>query len=116
MVEPRRGEVWWADFPAPRGSEPGNRRPVLVVQDDLFNRSRLRTILVAPFSTNLSRAEAPGNVYVAPSESGLPQPSVLLVTQVHTLDRQFFLEVVSQLPPVAQDEVDRGLRLALGLW
>lgn len=115
MVSPRRGEIWWADLPEPRGSEPAYRRPVLVVQEDQFNRSRIQTVLVAVFSRNLDRAEAPGNVFFTPSESGLPDPSVLIVSQLHSLDRRHFLERVSRLPLAGQADVDRGLRLVLGL-
>ena len=115
MVEPQRGEIWWADLPKPRGSEPADRRPVVVIQDDRFNRSRLQTVLVAIISSNLQRAEAPGNVFITPSESGLPQPSVINVTQLHTLDRQFLVARISRLPPAAQEVLDQGLRLALGL-
>ena len=77
----QRGEVWWADLGEPRGSEPGYRRPVLVVQNDAFNRSRLQTTLVVGLTSNLCLVEAPGNVLVPAKASGLPKDSVANVTQ-----------------------------------
>ena len=73
----QRGEIWWADLPEPRSSEPGFRRPVLVVQADSFNRSRIQTVLVAVITSNLDLADAPGNVAVAARSSGLPRDSVV---------------------------------------
>jgi mRNA interferase MazF len=74
-----RGEIWWADFGVPFGSEAGYRRPVLIVQDDVFNDSRMRTIVVVPLTTNLRLSEAPGNVFVSKKESTLTKDSVILV-------------------------------------
>lgn len=82
-----RGEIWWADFGIPCGSEPGFKRPVLVVQDDGFNRSNIPTIVVLPFSTNLSLAKAPGNVFFKKGKTGLPKDSVLVASHIHSIDR-----------------------------
>jgi mRNA interferase MazF len=112
---PRRGEIWWADLPAPRGSEPGHRRPVLIVQSNRFNESAIQTVLVAAITSNLHLAEAPGNVRVKPGESGLSKPSVINVSQILTLSRQFLLERVAALPSPAMNRVAEGLRLVLGL-
>ena len=81
-----RGEVWWASLPAPRGSEPGLRRPVVVVQADSFNRSRIRTLIVAVVTTNLSLAGMPGNVRLRKGECGLREASVVNVSQVLTIN------------------------------
>jgi len=110
-----RGEVYWADFGLPQGSEPGFRRPVLIVQANSFNRSRINTVIVVPFSTNLVLADAPGNVLVEPQESGLGRESVLVVSQLSVLDRGRLLEKVGALDPYLLLEAEEGLRLVLGL-
>ncbi len=110
-----RGEVWWADLPEPRGSEPGYRRPVLVIQADSFNRSRIRTVIVVAITTNLDLAEAPGNVLVPNRSTGLSRDSVVNVSQVLTLDRGYLTERVGKLPQRLQTAVDSGLRCVQGL-
>ncbi len=111
----QRGEIWCAQLPAPRGSGPGYRRPVLVVQSDSFNRSRIGTVVVAAITSNPSLAAAPGNVLLRRRTSGLPKPSVVNVSQVLTLDRTMLTESVRALPRAEMTAVDNGLRLALGL-
>jgi mRNA interferase MazF len=115
MDEIQRGEVWWADLPEPRRSEPGYRRPVLIIQADSFNRSRIQTVLVAAITSNLGLADAPGNVLLPARSSGLPRDSVVNVSQVLTLDRSFLTEHAGTLPARLQGSVDAGLRLALQL-
>lgn len=111
----QRGEIWWADLPEPRGSEPGFRRPVLIIQADPFNQSPIRTVLVAIITGNLRLEEAPGNVRLRSAVSGLPRDSVVNVSQILTLDRQFLMEPVGQLPALIRQAVDEGLRLAMDL-
>jgi mRNA interferase MazF len=111
----RRGEVWWADLEEPRGSGPGHRRPVLVVQDDAFNRSRLATTLVVSLTSNLRLVEAPGNVLLPARASGLPKDSVANVTQLLTLDEDFLTERAGKLPPPLMARIDAGLKLVLAL-
>ena len=115
MNDPRRGEVWWAELRAPRGSEPGHSRPVLIVQANQFNKSSIRTVLVAVVTPNLRLAAAPGNVRLKPADSGLPTPSVVNVSQLLAADRQFLKERVGVLPAGAMNRVAEGLRLALAL-
>lgn len=110
-----RGEVWWADLAEPKGSEPGSRRPVVIVQDDLLTRSRLATVMVAPLTTNLQRAAAVGNVLLKARDSGLSRDSVLLVCQVITIDKELLTECVGRVARRAMAHVDDGLRLALDL-
>lgn len=115
-MEPiQRGEIWWADLPAPRRSEPGYRRPVLVVQADSFNRSRIQTLIVAAITSNLDLAEAPGNVLLSARSSGLPRDSVVNVSQLLTLDRGFLTELAGTLSLRVQRAVDQGLRTILQL-
>ena len=111
----RRGEIWWAELGAPRGSEPGYSRPVLVISGDAFNASTIRTVIVAALTTNLALAAAPGNVPLSPSVSGLPKPSVANVTQLLTLDKSYLTRKVRKLPPKTLAAVEAGLRLALEL-
>jgi mRNA interferase MazF len=111
----RRGEIWWADLPEPRRSEPGYRRPVLVIQADSFNDSHIQTVIVAVITGNPALAEAPGNVLLPARYSGLPRDSVINVSQVLTLDRGFLTEHAGTLTRRLQRSVDEGLRLALQL-
>lgn len=111
----RRGEIWWADIPPPRGSEPGYRRPVLVVQTDPFNQSALQTVVVVAFTSNLRRAAAPGNVLCRRRETGLGEDSVANVSQLATLDKRWLSSRISRLPRRLLNEVESGLRLVLGL-
>ena len=111
----RRGEVWWATLPEPRGSGPGLRRPVVVVQADPFNRSRVRTVIAAAVTTNLSLADAPGNVGLDEFEGGLPHPSVVNVSQLLTIDKGYLDELLGSLAANRMQEIDAGLRLVLSL-
>lgn len=111
----KRGEVWWADLPNPVGSGPGCKRPVLVVQSNPFNVSRIGTVVVVTITSNLALAEAPGHVRIAKSDSGLSQPSVVNVSQLITLDRSVLTSKVKTLAGAAMDKVDSGLKLVLGL-
>ena len=111
----KRGEVWWANLPEPRGSEPGFRRPVFVLQADSFNLSRIQTVIVVVLTGNIDLAAAPGNVLLPARASGLPKDSVVNVSQVLTLDRQFLAERVGALSSRWREAVEDGLRLAMGL-
>ncbi len=110
-----RGEIWWAELPDPVGAGPGFRRPVLVIQHDAFNRSRLGTVTVVALTSNPRLLDAPGNVLVPARASGLPRDSVGNVTQVVTLDRRVLRERVRALSATLMRQVDDGLRLALAL-
>ena len=114
MVVLRR-EIWWAELPRSRGSEPGYRRPVLVIQADSFNQSSIDTIVVATITSNIHLCEAPGNVRLTRRQSKLPRTSVVNVSQIFTLDREFLTKRIGQIPESTMQEVDRGLRLALAL-
>jgi mRNA interferase MazF len=111
----RRGEIWWADLPTPVASEPGYRRPVLIIQSDEFNRSRIRTVIAAVLTTNLRLAEAPGNILVTTDETGLSQDSVVNVSQIITVDKSFLTAQVSQVSDRMMLLVEDGLRLVLAL-
>lgn len=110
-----RGEVWWADLPDPVASEPGYRRPVLIVQSDAFNRSRINTVIAAVVSSNLRLAAAPGNVQLTARESGLTKDSVVNVSQLITVDKSFLTERVGQLSSRTMQAIEDGMRLVLDL-
>jgi mRNA interferase MazF len=110
-----RGEIWWAELLNPAASEPGYRRPVVIVQSNAFNRSRIRTVVAVVLTSNLRLAEAPGNVLIPASDSGLPKDSVANVSQVITVDRTFLIERYGRLPAHLVRSIDDGLRLVLSL-
>jgi mRNA interferase MazF len=111
----RRGEVWWADFGDPFGSEPAYRRPVVVVQADPFNKSALQTVLVVPMTSNLDLGGAPGNVICRAKDTGLTKASVANVTQLTAADRRRLRERAGALPGRVLKQVEEGLRLVLAL-
>jgi len=110
-----RGAVWWAQLPEPIASEPGFRRPVIIIQSNAFNRSRIRTVVAVVLTSNLRLAEAPGNVLISVSDSGLPKDSVANVSQIITLDRTFLTEKSGRMPSRIMKAVDDGIRLVLSL-
>lgn len=109
-----QGDVWWADLPDPRGSAPGFRRPVVVVQGDAFNRSRIATVICVPLTSNTAWAEAPGNVLLRRRSTGLDRDSVANVSQVVTLDRTVLSERVGKLSSAKLDLVLAGIDVVLG--
>ena len=110
-----RGEIWWAELPDPAASEPGFRRPVVIVQSNAFNRSRIRTVIAVVLTSNLRLADAPGNVLVPASDSGLPKDSVANISQIITVDRTLLTERCGRLPAPLIKSIDDGLRLVLSL-
>lgn len=110
-----RGEIWWADLPEPQGSAPGYRRPVLIVQSDTVNRSRIATVTVVALTGNVRLVDAPGNVLIPAHASGLSRDSVANVTQVLTVNRDVLTERVRGLSPSLVKQVNVGLRFALDL-
>lgn len=110
-----RGEIWWANLPDPVGSEHGYRRPILVVQDDIFTQSRISTVIVVIITSNIQLAEAPGNVLLPKEATGLPRDSVANVSQILTVDKKFLVECIGSLPNNLQEEIDDGLRTILYL-
>ena len=113
MIE--RGEIHWADLGDPSGSRPAKRRPVLLVQSNPYNASRLATVLAAVITSNTALAAMPGNVFLPAAASGLPRDSVVNVTALVTLNKTDLADRVGLLPLNLMREVDRGLRLVLEL-
>ena len=111
----RRGEIWWADLPEPVGSEPGYRRPLLVISADSYNRSAIQTVLGVALTSNLGLADAPGNVLFPQRATGLPRDSVANVTQVVTANKDALTSRMASLSSDLLDEVEEGLLLAMDL-
>lgn len=109
-----QGEVWWADLPAPTGSGPGFRRPVVVIQSDALNRSRLATVICVPLTSNLKWALAPGNVSLSARATGLPKNSVANVSQIVSIDRDLLTMRVGKLSPSKLDLLFSGIDVVLG--
>lgn len=112
MIE--QGDLWWGNLPPPVGSEPGYHRPVIIIQSDRINRSRLPTTVCVMVTSNLRLLSAPGNVLLPQKQTGLPMDSVANVSQIYTLNKSRFSERVGKLPEPLLAEVYRGLSLVLG--
>ncbi len=110
-----RGEIWWVDLGIPFGSEPGFKRPVLIVQNDSFNESNINTIVVVPLTTNMNLAEAPANFILTRKDTNLPKDSVVNVSQIVTLDRERFISKVSELKSKSMKKIEEGIRIVLSL-
>jgi len=108
-----QGEIWWADLPASGGSGPGFRRPVVIVQGDPFNQSRIATVVCVPLTSNLQWADAPGNIPLPARITGLPKDSVANVSQLVTLDRDLLLERVSKLSRTKLGLILAGIDIVL---
>lgn len=109
----RRGEVWWASLPDPLESGPDHRRPVVIIQDNSFNESRIGTVVVAAITSDMKLAAAPGNVAIGRKDSMLQTDSVADVSQILTLDKRLLTEKVSKLPDRVVEAIDDGLRLVI---
>jgi mRNA interferase MazF len=114
VVTIAQGEVWWADLGEPRGSKPGFRRPVLVIQGDSLNRSRIATVVCVALTSNVKWAEAPGNVLLSESSTGLPKESVANVSQIVTIVKSELAERVGRLPRAKLELVLSGVDVVLG--
>ena len=110
-----RGELWWSDLGEPKGSGPGYRRPVLVVQGDTFNRSRIATVVVATMTSNVDLADVPGTVFVAKGRTGMPKDSVANLSQLFTVDRRTLERRIGRLTSRQMQHIDSALRLVLDL-
>lgn len=111
----KRGEVWWASLPEPKESEPGYRRPVVIIQNDDFNRSNINTVICSSITSNLNIADAPENIRMPARVSGLNKPSVVNVSQLITVDKRFLSKKVKTLDQKIMNRIDEGIRLVLNL-
>ena len=114
MVSVSQGDVCWADLAEPSGSEPGFRRPVVVVQGDAFNRSRIATVVCVALTSNVKWSVAPGNVLLSAAATGLPKESVANVSQIVTIDRAQLSKRVGKLSSAKLDLILSGIDVVLG--
>jgi mRNA interferase MazF len=106
-----RGEIWWASLDEPSGSSPGFRRPVLIIQADAFNQSRINTVICAVITSNIRLSQAPGNIFLPMKDSGLPKDSVINISQIITIDKENLSEKVRKIRPAIIHDVENGLKL-----
>jgi len=111
----KRGQIWWAELPEPIGSGPGYRRPLLIIQSNDFNKSKINTIIAAVITSNIRLSAAPGNILLSTKKSKLPKESVINVSQLITIDKSFLTEKVNTLSSSIMANVDEGVRLVLQL-
>lgn len=109
-----QGEIWWADLPAPVGSGPGFRRPVVVVQCDALNRSRIATVVCVPLTSNTKLAAAPGNILLLSHVTQLPKDSVANVSQIIAIDKELLVERLSKVPVLKLNSILAGIDVVLG--
>jgi mRNA interferase MazF len=109
-----RGEIWWANLGIPYGSEAGFTRPVLIIQDNSYNESKLKTVVIIPLTTNLRMQDIPGNVLIETEESKLAEDSVIMIPKIHAIDRSKFKEKVSKISRETMDKVELCIKLVLG--
>jgi len=114
VVEVEQGELWWAELPMPGGSAAGFRRPVVVVQGNPLNRSRLRTVVCVPLTSNLTWADAPGNTLLTAKAAGLPQDSVANASQLFAVDRGSLTERIGKLGPKHLGQILVSIDIVLG--
>ncbi len=114
MVDVNQTEIWWAELPDPAGSGPGFRRPVIIVQGDPLNRSRIATVVCVPLTSNLVWADAPGNTLLRAKTTGLPKDSVANASQLVSIDRSFLVERVGRVPSKLFAQILNGIDIVLG--
>ena len=110
-----RGELWWAELGIPFGSEPGYKRPVLIVQNDFFNKSKINTTIAVPLTTNMLFADVPGNILITKNESKLKVDSVITISQLEVVDRSRLIEKISKVDKSLMEKVENSLLLIMGI-
>ena len=110
-----RGELWWADYGIPFGSEPGYKRPVIIIQNDYFNNSKINTTIVVPLSTNVLLADVPGNIFIGKKESKLKNDSVILLSQVGVIDKQRLVEKIAKINRDIMLRIENSILFMFGI-
>jgi mRNA interferase MazF len=110
-----RGELWWVDYGIPYGSEPGYRRPVIILQNDIFNTSKINTTVVIPLSTNLLLADVPGNIFISKKDSKLSKDSVILLSQIGVIDKERLIEKISKINNETLSKIETNVLFILGI-
>ncbi|MDP3259096.1 MAG: type II toxin-antitoxin system PemK/MazF family toxin [Thermodesulfovibrionales bacterium] len=109
----KQGDIYWINLVAPKGSKPGYRHPHVVIQNNIFNLSRINTIVVCALTSNLKRAAAPGNVLLKKGEGNLPKDSVVNISQVITVNKSDLTGKIGSLPPAKLKEIIEGVKLLI---
>ncbi|MDP3297371.1 MAG: type II toxin-antitoxin system PemK/MazF family toxin [Thermodesulfovibrionia bacterium] len=112
-MDVKQGDIYWVDFGISKGSEPGYRHPHVVIQNNIFNESKINTVVVCALTSNLKWAKSPGNVLLKKSEGNLPKDSVVNVTQVETIDKSFLFEKIGALPASRVKQIIEGIKLLI---
>jgi mRNA interferase MazF len=110
-MEVRQGDIFWIDIDEPKGSAPGFTRPFVVIQNNLFNKSKINTVLVCALTTNISRSNAPGNVLLFKDEANLPKQSVVVISQMLTVDKSELRDKIGTISKRRIDEILDGIKL-----
>ncbi|MCL2380119.1 MAG: type II toxin-antitoxin system PemK/MazF family toxin [Treponema sp.] len=110
-----RGELWWVDLGVPFGSGSGFRRPVVILQNDFFNKSQIKTTIILPLSTNMILADAPGNIIITKKESKLNKNSVIILSQVKAVDRARLIEKISKIDRTIMEKIENNIMFILGI-
>jgi mRNA interferase MazF len=110
-----RGEIWWVDYGIPYGSEPGYRRPVIIMQNDFFNNSKIKTTVVVPLSTNLLLADVPGNIFISKKDSKLTKDSVILISQTGVIDKKRLIEKIEKINNDIMSKIENSIIFILGM-
>jgi len=110
-----RGEIWWVDYGVPFGSEPGYRRPGIIIQSDFFNDSKINTTVVIPLSTNILLADVPGNIFISKGKSKLSKDSVILLSQIGVIDKQRLVEKISKIENNIIEDIENNILFLFGI-
>jgi mRNA interferase MazF len=110
-----RGELWWVNYGIPYGSEPGYRRPVIIMQNDFFNNSKINTTVVVPLTTNLLLADVPGNVKINKKDTRLNKDSVILISQIGVIDKERLIEKISKIKSEIMEKLENNIAFILGI-
>lgn len=109
-----QGEIYWIDLGEPSGSEPGYRHPHIVIQNNLFNASKIKTVVVCALTSNIKRAQAPGNVLLNQGEANLPKKSVVNISQIYTVNKNDLAEKIGKVSEKKFNEIYEGIKLLTG--
>jgi mRNA interferase MazF len=110
-----RGELWWIDYGVPYGSESGYKRPAIVMQNDLFNSSKINTTIVVPVTTNLLLADVPGNILLRKKDSKLNKDSVIIISQIGVIDKERLMEKISRINNEIMEKIEDNIMFILGI-
>jgi mRNA interferase MazF len=109
----RQGDIFWVDFGSPKGSEPGYRHPHVIIQNNVFNASKINTVVVCALTSNLKWVKSPGNVLLKKGEGNVPKDSVVNISQIVTVDKSFLEEKIGALPPLKIQQIIDGIKLLI---